>query len=240
MPQNTPTYDPAAEQQALAAVGAAVRARLDADPSAMRIPTDSIEAYAVSDFLTPAECERFMALVDENARPSETFDNQEEDLYRTSYSGDVNPYEPFVAMIERRIHDLLGMDPAFGETSQGQRYEVGQEYQAHCDFFGPRTAFYQREVPAGGQRSWTAMIYLNDVDDGGATDFMHIGLTFTPRQGMLLAWNNMKPDGTPNINTLHAAKPVLAGVKYVITKWYRSRKWTPQCLLAEQGLQVGG
>ncbi len=232
------TYDPEAEQQDLAAVGAAVRARLDADPSAMRIPTDEIEAYAVADFLTPAECERFTVLVDQNARPSATFDNQEEDLYRTSYSGDVNPYEPFVAMIERRINDLLGIDPSFGETSQGQRYEVGQEYQAHCDFFGARTAFYRREQPAGGQRSWTAMIYLNDVEEGGATDFMHIGITFTPRQGMLLTWNNMKRDGSPNINTLHAAKPVEAGVKYVITKWYRSRKWTPQYLLAEQGLQA--
>lgn len=221
MTQTNPTPD----REALAAQGEAVCARLDADPDAYRIPVDEIDIYAVSDFLSASECERFMEMVDQTAVPSATFDPDNAHRYRTSYSGDVDRYDPFVAMIERRIDDLLGIDPVFGETSQGQRYGVGQEYQGHCDFFPPDTDYFQREIAMGGQRSWTAMIYLNDVDDGGATDFSRVGVTVTPRQGMLLVWNNARRDGSPNRHTLHAAKPVVKGVKYVITKWYRTRPW---------------
>ena len=44
-------------------------------------------------------------------------------------------------------------------------------------------------------------------------------------QGTLLIWNNLNAEGEPNTNTLHQGMPVLAGVKYVITKWYRERPW---------------
>jgi prolyl 4-hydroxylase len=42
---------------------------------------------------------------------------------------------------------------------------------------------------------------------------------------MLLIWNNMALDGTPNLNTLHAGKPVEQGTKYIITKWFRLNRW---------------
>jgi prolyl 4-hydroxylase len=226
--KNPKVADPHPDREALAALGEIVRARLDADGAAYRIPVEEVEIYAISDFLSPSECERFMAMVDATARPSDTFDPGEQNRYRTSYSGDVDYADPFVAMIERRIDDLMGINPLFGEIVQGQRYTQGQEYQGHCDFFAPLAAFFQREIPMGGQRSWTAMIYLNDVEAGGATDFPHIGVNVVPRQGMLLAWNNARRDGTPNTYTLHAAQPVERGVKYVITKWYRTRVWAPE------------
>ena len=34
------------------------------------------------------------------------------------------------------------------------------------------------------------------------------------------------PDGQPNNYTQHAALPVVRGVKYVITKWFRTRPWS--------------
>jgi prolyl 4-hydroxylase len=216
------------EKDALAAVGAKVRARLAADASVYRIPTDDAEIFAISDFLSPGECERFMGLVDKTAVPSSTFEADNKQTYRTSYSGDVDPFDPFVAMVERRIDDLLGLPREFGEIVQGQRYQPGQEYQHHCDYFPPQADFYAREQPNGGQRSWTTMAYLNDVEDGGATDFPRLGVTITPRQGMLLVWNNAKADGGLNPYTIHAAKPVVQGVKYVITKWYRTRTWAPE------------
>jgi len=213
------------DSDALAALGSVVRARLEADSEAYRIPVEEIEIYAIGDFLTPAQCQRFIAMIDATAVPSATFDPDSKHQYRTSYSGDVDRYDPFVAMIERRIDDLLGIDPRFGEVVQGQRYRETQEYQAHCDYFPPHAEFFATEVPMGGQRSWTSMIYLNDVEDGGATDFLRVGVTVAPRQGMLLVWNNARADGTLNPHTLHAAKPVVRGVKYVITKWYRTRPW---------------
>ena len=43
--------------------------------------------------------------------------------------------------------------------------------------------------------------------------------------GKLLAWNNLRADGSPNPTTIHQGMKVRAGTKYVITKWYRERAW---------------
>jgi prolyl 4-hydroxylase len=80
---------------------------------------------------------------------------------------------------------------------------------------------------AGGQRTWTVMMFLNDVEAGGHTYFPNANVKITPRQGNLLAWNNLDKNGDPNPFSLHQGMPVEAGVKYIITKWYRERPWTP-------------
>ncbi|MDE1914591.1 MAG: 2OG-Fe(II) oxygenase [Sphingomonadales bacterium] len=220
-----PYMGPNVDCAALEKVGKAVRARLANDPLVWHAPIPNAEIVIVSDFLTPDECETVMAMVDAVAEPSATYAAETDTSARSSYSGDVDRYDPFVMMIERRIDDLLGMPSHYGETMQGQRYTVGQQFKPHYDWFATHTKYWKGEKVKGGQRSWTAMIYLNDVEEGGQTVFERVGLNATPKQGMLLAWNNANPDGTPNHNTLHAALPVVRGVKYVITKWYRTRAW---------------
>jgi len=216
---------PLADQAALARLGAAVRARIAADPAAYRLPTDRAEIWAFADFLSPAECERMIALIDAVAQPSVVFNAAYDARYRTSYSGDVERTDPVVRMVERRIDDLLGIDPDWGETVQGQRYRDGQEFREHCDWFWTLGDYWPAEERRGGQRGWTAMAYLNAVEEGGTTDFTRLGMSITPRPGALLVWNNAAPDGSPNWDTMHAAQPVVRGVKYVITKWYRTRPW---------------
>jgi len=209
---------------ALREIGDRVRSRLDSDASVYRLPVDGLEVYGVADFLNPAECARLMAIVDDVAVPSLTYDNVA-DGSRTSYSGDVDPHDPFIRMIQRRIDDLLGMEPRHGETMQGQRYAVGQQFRQHYDAFQPSHPFWHREQQRGGQRSWTAMAYLNAVEEGGSTDFPLADLSVPPQAGALLVWNNMRPDGKPNRKSLHAGTPVVRGTKYVMTKWYRARPW---------------
>jgi len=219
------TQAPNPDQQALARVGASVRERLVEDPGVYRVPGEQAEIYAVRDFLTPAECAAMIDLIDKVARPSSAFDVEYGAQYRTSYSGDVQRSEPMVRMIERRIDDLLGIDPDFGETVQGQRYLTGQEFKPHCDWFWTKADYWKDIAKAGGQRSWTAMVYLNDVEEGGETHFTRIGISIPPQAGVLMIWNNADAAGTPNWDTMHAGTPVIRGVKYVITKWYRTRKW---------------
>ncbi|MCX7864254.1 MAG: 2OG-Fe(II) oxygenase [Novosphingobium sp.] len=213
------------DQSALARVGAAVRKRLDADPSVYKVPVESAELYALSGFLDADECRHLIGLIDAVAKPSQIFEEVYQENYRTSYSGDVDPNDSFVKMIERRLSDLLGLDPSWGESVQGQRYEPGQEFKAHCDWFDTRARYWKEEVRRGGQRSWTAMAFLNDVEEGGATEFPRLGISIPPQQGALLIWNNADYNGVPNDATLHAATPVVRGVKYVITKWFRTRPW---------------
>jgi prolyl 4-hydroxylase len=220
---NTAARDP--DRDALRRAGEIVRARLDLDPSAYRLPVDGIEIWAVADFLSADECRRLIAIVDQVARPSPTY-NGNIDGGRTSYTGDFDPDDGFVRMIQRRIDDLLGIDPALGETIQGQRYAVGQEFKHHYDYFVAKHEYWDDERKRGGQRSWTAMAYLNAVEEGGATEFGKIDLTIPPQAGVLLVWNNMAADGRPNTRTLHAGLPVTRGIKYVMTKWYRAHPWS--------------
>ena len=69
------------------------------------------------------------------------------------------------------------------------------------------------------------MIYLNEVEAGGATRFKALGKTFQPEVGKLLCWNNRRPDQRENPNTIHHGMKVRRGRKYVITKWYREKPW---------------
>ncbi len=213
------------DKAALVRVGERVRQRLAADSSVHRIPTDRMEIWGVSNFLSRSECAQVIAMIDRVAQPSELFKSAYVAGYRTSYSGNVERNDPFVRMVERRIDDLVGLPHPFGETMQGQRYTPGQEFKQHNDWFYTSAAYWKDERKRGGQRSFTAMIYLNEVEEGGTTDFTRIGLSVPPQPGVMLIWNNVLADGTPNADTMHAGTPVVRGAKYVITKWYRTRKW---------------
>lgn len=216
---------PNPDKVALLKVGAHVRRRLSADPLAEKVPVETAEIWAIPEFVSPAECEQLMAMVDRTARPSDTLDHGYEGVWRTSYSGDVDRDDSFVKMIERRIDDLLGIPHENGETMQGQRYAPGQEFKPHMDWFWTKAPYWKVEAKRGGQRCITAMIYLNDVEEGGQTEFPNIGVSIPPQRGALIVWNNAAPDGSLNQNTIHAGTPVIRGVKYIITKWYRVRKW---------------
>lgn len=215
---------PAPDRKALARIGEQVRERLARDPSVYRVPVDRAEIFAVGDILDAQECAHLIRLIDDVARPSELTRDTEEG-YRTSYSGDVDHSDPVVLAVERRLYDLVGIDASWGETIQGQRYHPGQQFKEHCDWFDTNAHYWKHESATGGQRSWTAMVYLNDVEEGGVTDFTRIGVTIPPQAGALLLWNNNLPNGRENWDTMHAALPVVRGSKYVITKWFRSRRW---------------
>ena len=203
----------------------AVLDRLRNDDTVQVLHDDGLQLFGIPEFFSPEECERLRAMIDKTARPSPVFDVDYGKNARTSYSGDLDASDPFVQMLHRRIDDLLGVEERFGETMQGQRYAVGQEFKAHHDWFDTSQSYWQGEVSKGGQRAWTVMVYLNDVESGGATEFPKAQIAVPPQEGTLIAWNNAKADGRVNMDTLHAGTPVVAGVKYVITRWYRARPW---------------
>ena len=216
---------PVPDQDALARLGESVRARLAINPAAYRIPAGKVELFAIGNFLSDAECTRLCTMIDTVARPSALHELDYASGFRTSYSGDLDPRDTFVAGISQRIDAVLGVDATIGEPVQGQRYLSGQQFKPHNDWFYTSEGYWPQEEVRGGQRSWTAMAYLNEVEAGGATHFTEVGIQIEPKPGVLLLWNNALPDGRPNEGTMHAGLPVLKGAKYVITKWYRTRQW---------------
>lgn len=200
-------------------------ARLAAVPGVRRAPSPKLEQFILPGFLDAATCAALVALIDQDVRPSTIADANGDAAFRTSSTCDLDHRLPIVAALDARLHDLTGIAPVYGEPIQGQRYDVGQEFKAHTDYFDPDGMDWDIYCAVPGQRSWTLMIYLNTPEAGGATRFLATGKIHQPETGKLLAWNNIGRDSTPNPATIHHGMKVRKGRKYVITKWFRERPW---------------
>lgn len=194
-------------------------------PGMRRVPSAKLELFMLRGFLAPDECDGLIALIEAGRRPSTIADANGDDAFRTSETCDLDYAEPLVAALDARLAQVSGIDPAHGEPIQGQRYDVGQEFKPHTDYFEPGGGDFERYCAVSGQRTWTFMIHLNLVPAGGGTRFRHIDKIVQPEPGKLLAWNNRLPGGAVNPVTLHHGMKVRKGVKHIVTRWYRERPW---------------
>lgn len=208
-----------------AAIGRKTAGKLARNPMVQRLESDTLTLYTRQHLASAQECAALRAIIDAGAQPSVLFSGSASADYRTSDSCHMDPGHKLVSTITARISALMGMDPSYGETIQGQRYRPGQEYKFHCDYFPVDASYWPQMRAQGGQRCWTAMLYLNSLDGGGETVFPQGGFAITPQEGQLLIWNNLRKDGSPNPDTLHAAQPVTSGIKYVLTQWFREQPW---------------
>jgi len=191
-------------------------------PNGVALDTDKIDLRTVDDFLSEEECEALITRIKSKMRPSSVADYKVDKSVRTSSTCDLGEMDdPFIKDIDDRICKLIGINRAYSEVIQGQYYEVGQEFKAHTDFFDPHE--FDLHCHTYGQRNYTVMIYLNDVEQGGETCFRRLDSKFKPVRGKVVIWNSLNPDGTTNMDSLHQANPVEKGYKAVITKWFRSK-----------------
>lgn len=197
--------------------------RLRHIPGVQRVPSPRLDLFVVRDFLDPATCALLIGRIDARRRPSTIADDAGDASFRTSETCDLDGKDPVVVGVDASIARLLDIPLAFAEPIQGQRYAVGQEFKPHTDTFEPSRADYFTHCAEQGNRTWTAMIYLNVPEEGGATRFKAIGKTIQPEIGKLLAWNNLLANGQPNIATMHQGMKVRRGTKYIVTKWFRER-----------------
>jgi|TARA_R110000796_G_scaffold184760_1_gene301309 hypothetical protein len=58
--------------------------------------------------------------------------------------------------------------------------------------------------------AWT--VYLNDINEGGETEFLHFSKRVKPKTGRIVIW----PAGFPYF---HRGNPPLKGEKYILTSW---------------------
>ena len=198
-----------------------VAERLTSTTGVQKLPNRKLDLFFVRDFLAAEDCAAICDLIDQHRRPSEIANDIGDTAFRTSETCDLDPAEPIVVKVERLLGMLTGIPAGYGEPIQGQRYAEGQEFKAHTDTFTAGTPDYYTHTASQGQRTWTAMLYLNEPEAGGATRFKTVNKTVQPETGKLLLWNNLLPDGQENPATLHHGMKVRKGTKYIITKWYR-------------------
>lgn len=126
--------------------------------------------------------------------------------------------------IEARIARLLRWPVQNGEGMQVLHYRPGAEYKPHYDYFDPAEPGTPTILKRGGQRVGTLVMYLNEPERGGGTTFPDVCLEVAPQRGNAVFFSYDRP--SPATRTLHGGAPVIAGEKWVATKWLREREFT--------------
>ena len=84
-----------------------------------------------------------------------------------------------------------------------QRYFPGDHFaKIHCERISIQTI----------HRMFAWMTYLNDVDDGGVTNFSHYAIKVKPEIGKTLIW-------PAEWTHAHSGEVLNSGVKYIVTGW---------------------
>ena len=128
-----------------------------------------------------------------------------------------------VRQLEARIAALLHWPVDHGEGLQVLRYGPGAEYKPHYDYFDPADAGTAAMLRRGGQRVASLVMYLNTPEAGGATVFPDVAFQVSPQQGNAVFFSYDRPH--PDTRSLHGGTPVLAGEKWIATKWLREQKF---------------
>jgi prolyl 4-hydroxylase len=176
------------------------------------------------------ECDKLVALARPRITASSVIDMQSggnrQDEGRTSSGMAFRRGETkLIERIERRIAALLQWPYENGEALQILRYAVGQQYKPHYDYVDPTQPGALPFLARGGQRVASLVMYLNTPPRGGATSFPDAGLEVAAVRGNAVFFSYDRAD--PATGTLHGGMPVIAGEKWVATKWLRVSRTDP-------------
>ena len=95
--------------------------------------------------------------------------------------------------------------PIASEGAKIQKTEPGQGYHIwHCE----------KNSGRNNNRVLSWILYLNDVEEGGETEFIHYSKRFRPMQGSLLVF-------PAHFTHVHRGNPPLSGTKYIATGWHQ-------------------
>jgi prolyl 4-hydroxylase len=208
--------------------------------TAQRLQAKNLEIFRVDGFLTAQECADIVATINASeltesstynvSNPTERIVNADR-TSKTCYFGGSNP---LIVDVESRICKMMGINNRHAEQIQGQKYAVGQEFRFHTDYFDPE--LLKKDASINGQRTWTFMIYLNDVEEGGYTSFPRAYCSCAPKTGTAIAWNNLHSQastdnasdwGRENPFSSHCGMPIIRGEKYILTKWFKETEINP-------------
>ena len=175
------------------------------------------------------ECSHFVNASDSKLQRAKTIGGKD-GIYHENRTGSncwiAHNHSNVTTDLGQRIADLIGFPLKNAESYQVVYYTGGTQYNDHHDAFDHETEEGRKHLERGGQRIYTALGYLNDVEEGGATEFKDLNISVKPKKGSLLVWKNILP-GTTKLHpdSLHAGRPVTKGEKYAFNLWFRENKF---------------
>ncbi len=128
-----------------------------------------------------------------------------------------------VARLEKRLAALASWPVENGEGLQILHYRPGAEYKPHYDYFDPDEPGTSMILKRGGQRVATIIMYLSEPEKGGGTTFPDAQVEVAPKRGNAVFFSYDRAH--PASKSLHGGAPVIAGEKWIATKWLRERRF---------------
>lgn len=179
-------------------------------------------------FLSSLECDELVTISNFRGMSKSTgFDVAAGQSLVTDYRTSSNVFLPrqsnvVIQTVEQRIADMTGYPWQNGEDLQVVKYEQGQIYGLHHDYFDPAWETTAATLQRGGQRIMTVIMYLNTLaeGDGGATAFPRSDVIVRPEKGKAIVFWNVMQDGRLDESTFHEGlAPKNGKEKWICTKW---------------------
>ena len=125
--------------------------------------------------------------------------------------------------VANRISNIVEIPLENAESYQIIYYDKSQEYFNHYDAWDFNDIERsKRNLNKGGQRLFTALVYLNNVEEGGSTKFTKLNIDVKAEKGKLLIFENVYEDtNIRHYYSEHAGRPVIKGEKYAFNLWFR-------------------
>jgi len=184
----------------------------------------------LDDVLSHDECDELIVRSRDRLQRSTTVDpadGKDAVIEARSSEGTFFPLnaDPLIAKIDVRVSAIMNLPVENGEGLQILHYHIGGQYTPHYDYFAPSDPGSATHIANGGQRVSSLVMYLNDVEDGGATVFPELRLTVGPKKGAGVYFEYCNSRGQLDPLSLHGGLPVLKGEKWIATKWMRQGRY---------------
>lgn len=187
----------------------------------------------IDDFVSLRERNHIVGLTADNmqtALVSAVGDSKTSDGRTGSVAWVKHDQTPIVRGLVKRVSNLVGIPVRHAESLQVVHYGETQEYKPHFDAYDMNTEKGQQRTERGGQRILTALMYLNEVDDGGGTVFPKLDIEVESKPGRLVLFHNLADhdviDMTRHPKSLHGGSPVWGGEKWACNLWFRQLPWS--------------
>ncbi len=161
---------------------------------------------------------------------SKTYTRANDEIIKKDESCNLNPTSNEINFSFPHIQHLLQeFNTAFWDVcykDYTNNYSDLNNYQNHTIY----TYKIQKTMPSGGYHLWHSedgdktfstrigvyILYLNDVAEGGETEFLYLSKRIAPKKGRLIIF-------PPNYPWAHRGNPPLSGEKYIMTGWTEFR-----------------
>ncbi len=192
-----------------------------------RILLEKPRIRAVDGFVTPEICAWLIERARGKLKPALMYNGKESVRMTTRTNSDfifdIVESDLISLLIRVRIQAVTKLPTLQMEPFQIFHYAEGQEIKAHYDHVRDSALSLDVKSESASERIATFLIYLNHDYEGGALEFPHVNFTYRGKTGDAIFFANVDENGKAERLSLHAAKPITRGEKWMVSQWIQDR-----------------